>query len=222
MRRRSLLLLPVFLVAGCGGSGVSTAGPSVCSTSLYTPNYGSTSGLTLRRWNHLPITVYFETNTPVGSTTIEQHLRDGFNQWETDLGHDLWTEVTSPTGADMTVKVQATSAQSTLASTTVYFTGGSQILTSAQMTVYTWDSLPESDYAPTGCHEMGHALGIGGHSPNSQDMMYYTGNTSGILTTPDLNTLRTCYCDFASASIARPKAKTSEPILSETEYYPHR
>ena len=89
------------------------------------------------------------------------------------------------------------------------------------MVVYTWPSIPEADYIPTGCHEMGHALGIGGHSPNNLDIMYFTGNLSGQLTTPDLNTLRTCYCDFTSTPITtQPSAQVQRPQESQTFVYP--
>lgn len=218
MFRRSILIFAIALVGGCGGSGGGSSSSGICSPTLYVPNYAGASNLTLRRWNHLPIKVYFQTSTQIGGTTIEDLVRDGFNKWETALSRDLWTEVTSASGADLTVKVQASSPQTTLATTTVYFSGGSSTLTSAEMTIYTWPSIPQNNYDPTGCHEMGHALGIGGHSPNSLDIMYYTGNASGELTTSDLNTLRTAYCDFAG--FAHATAEPTGPIMSETEVFP--
>ncbi len=220
MIRRTILVLLIGSLIGCGGSGGASSG-GVCSATAYTPNYVTAPGMTLRKWNHLPIKVFFTSTTPIGITTIEQHLRDGFNQWETALVRDLWTEVGTAGAADLVVTVQASAPQSTLATTTVFFNSGSSTITSATMTVYTWPALSESQYAPTGCHEMGHALGIGGHSNSNLDIMYFTGNLSGLLTTPDLNTLRTCYCDFASNPITDPNPTRSKgPQDSETYVFP--
>lgn len=48
-------------------------------------------------------------------------------------------------------------------------------------------------------HEMGHALGIGTHSPNPADLMYFEHVIRGFNPRPvgprDLNTLKTIYCD---------------------------
>lgn len=220
MIRRMLVILLIVSMFGCGGGGGSSTG-GVCSATLYTPNYATAPGMTLRKWNHLPIKVFFQTTTPISATTIEQHLRDGFNRWEVALSRDLWTEIGSASGADLVVSVQASAPQTTLATTTVFFSSGSSIISSATMTVFTWPALAEADYAPTGCHEMGHALGIGGHSNSNLDLMYFTGNLSGLLTVPDLNTLRTCYCDFASNPLTDPNPNRSRgPQESETFVYP--
>ena len=213
------LLVTLFACGGGGGGGSTSNG--VCSATAYTPNFANASGMTLRKWNHLPIKVFFATSTAIGSTTIEQHLRDGFDKWETALTRDLWTEVGTAGAADLVVTVQASAPQTTLASTTVFFTNGSVIINGATMTVYTWPSIPESDYNPTGCHEMGHALGIGGHSPSNLDIMYFTGNLSGQLTVPDINTLRTCYCDFATSPLTDPNpSRTRGPQDSQTFVFP--
>ena len=220
MVRRLFPLLFLTAAIGCGGGSNSATG-GVCSATAYTPNYVTASGMTLRKWNHLPIKVFFQTSTAIGSTTIEQHLRDGFNQWGTALSHNLWTEVISSAGADLVVQVQASAPQSTLATTTVFFNSGSVIINSATMTVFTWPSIPEANYQPTGCHEMGHALGIGGHSGSNLDIMYFTGNLSGLLTTPDLNTLRTCYCDFTTTPITlSTSTRATGPQESETYIFP--
>ena len=222
MVRRLLSLAFLVTIFGCGGGGGGSATGGICSATAYVPNYVNAPGMTLRRWNHLPIKVFFATSTPIGSTTIEQHLRDGFSKWQTALSHSLWTEVGSANGADLVVTVQASSPQTTLATTTVFFSTGSFIINSATMTVYTWSSIPESDYNPTGCHEMGHALGIGGHSNNNLDIMYFTGNLSGQLTTSDLNTLRTCYCDFTNIAqqLNSIPVRPTVPQESETYVYP--
>jgi hypothetical protein len=221
MIRRILFVVLLITLFACGGGGGGSSTGGVCSATAYTPNFATASGMTLRKWNHLPIKVFFATTTPIGSTTIEQHLRDGFDKWETALSHDLWTEVVTQGAADLVVTVQGSAPQTTLATTTVFFPSGSAIISSATMTVFTWGSIPEADYNPTGCHEMGHALGIGGHSDSNLDIMYFTGNLSGLLTTRDLNTLRTCYCDFTTSALPVQSAtKPTGPMDSQTFVFP--
>ncbi|HLO99755.1 MAG TPA: hypothetical protein VK171_14270, partial [Fimbriimonas sp.] len=147
----------------------------------------------------------------------EQHVRNGFDMWESSTSENLWVEVSSPVDADLTVKVESSSPQSTLATTTVFFNTGTTVINRAEMVVYTWASIPEGDYAPTGAHEFGHAMGIGGHSSASLDIMYFTGNSSGLLTPSDLNTLRTIYCDFGSSSaLTGPRTRAKGVEVSET------
>lgn len=219
MIRRLVSMIALSSLIGCGGGGSSSGG--TCSVTSYTPNYATASGMTLRKWDHLPIKVFFSTTTPINATTIEQHVRDGFNQWEVALVRDLWTEVGTSGAADLVVTVQASAPQTTLATTTVFFNSGTSIINNATMTVFTWGAIPESDYNPTGAHEMGHALGIGGHSGSSLDMMFFTGNLSGLLTTPDLNTLRTCFCDFGNTAIPAQR-KPAGKQDSETFVFPHQ
>lgn len=46
----------------------------------------------------------------------------------------------------------------------------------------------EEDSVMVMAHEMGHALGIAGHSPVPGDLMFKTGNESGMLLPRDVNT----------------------------------
>lgn len=71
-------------------------------------------------------------------------------------------------------------------------------------------------------HEMGHALGIGGHSSNSQDIMFsqpndysqYTGN--GNPTNRDLQTLAAIYGKAAPVPMPTPVPSSSHPIAIPT------
>lgn len=213
--------LPVALIAtllACGGGGGSSSSTApICGPTSYVPNYATASGLTLRRWSSLPVSVFFKTTTPKGTTTVEELCRQGFNQWEAALGRDLWQEVGLESVADLVVTISTVSPQSTLGITTVFFNSGSNIITSSDMTIYNWSSLSAASLPGTAAHELGHAFGIGGHSGSNLDLMYFTGNATDLLTTRDLNTVRTAYCDFASAakeSAARTRSR--EGLESET------
>jgi hypothetical protein len=211
----------VFFVAlglvSCGGSGnTSQSTGGICGPGAFTPNYSTASGLTLRRWAQLPITVFFTTNSVIpnsGGITYEDLYRQGFQQWEDALGVNLWMEVNDSASAQLKVTTKFTAPQNTLAITTVNFFRGETTLQGAVMTVNSWPAIANSDYTPTAAHELGHALGIGGHSDSVADIMFFTGNRSGFLTTPDLNTLRTAYCNF---SLTKPLQNAGKVLVYET------
>jgi hypothetical protein len=213
----------ITITAACGGtSNTPTGNGRTCDNTTYTPNYASDTDVVLKRWPGLPIKVYFETNNTVrDATTIEDLTREGFDDWETRMGVNFWQEVTDREFADMTVRVSTVAPQNTLGITTVYFLQGSSILEEAEMVIYNWASLPTDEFAPTAAHEMGHALGISGHSSNNQDIMFFTGNASGMLTTADQNTIRTSYCNFGSSSALTTRSRTPRELLqSETTICP--
>lgn len=63
-------------------------------------------------------------------------------------------------------------------------------------------------------HEFGHALGIGPHSNDGNDLMYYllhnNGTIAELVTTRDLNTLKSIYCNnFPTATGSALERKSS-------------
>jgi hypothetical protein len=210
--QRSVLWFLPFAVTLTSCAGPGSAVDAVCGPDSFTPNY--VSNVNLKKWTSLPIRVYFETSTNTGGVNIENETRQGFDDWETALGQNLWTEVPSAATANLVIRVQSSAPQSTLAETTIYFFQGQNIITRSEMVIYTWPSLPTGGYAGTGTHELGHALGINGHSDVIADIMYFTGNATDLLTQRDLNTLRTAYCGFGVSSKTAP-VPAGTPLISQ-------
>ncbi len=210
--RAVLCFLPAaFALASCAGPGSTSS--AVCGPDSFTPNFSDE--LDLKRWASLPIRVYFQTDTNTSGVNVENEARQGFDQWESALGQNLWTEVTSAASANLVVQVQTVSPQSTLGVTTIYYFQGQTTINRAEMTIYSWSSLPPAGYGPTATHELGHALGINGHSSSNADIMYFSGNSTDFLTLRDLNTLRTAYCGFGSLGKTAPPPAGAQ-LVSQT------
>jgi len=188
-----LLALFCLLVwgAGCGSGGGSSSVITNCSLATFTPNYAA-SVTSLLTWPSFPVRVFFIPDANLTANRKNSALA-GFNQWVTATSSTItFQEVSSAPNADITVKFDPTTSNGL---TELHFTG--QQMQSADMTVGV-RNLAESDIQCVAAHEFGHALGINGHSPDSGDLMYavHIVGTSCPVTTRDLNTIKTGYCDL--------------------------
>ena len=209
-----------------------------CDSTSYTPNYygqpdpsvpaSADSSGNYTFWTHFPISVY------IGATTAANRAATiaGFNQWVTAIGTPLRFQlVNTPTNTDVVVSYSPQDPNSqTLGLTTVNYNPGTHVITSdsngvtvtMQLFLYTPGQLSNANAAnqTVAAHEFGHALGIGAHSPNTTDLMYpylAPANGSEPVTTLDLNTLKTVYCNnFATR--ATTAFKPSGPVV--TRHFP--
>lgn len=198
------------LLAGCGGGGGSSSGTSTGGSyqpdlSRFTPNYAAS--VTLYHWPALPVRVYFAndvTATPRGGspTRVNDLILTGFNRWPVATGGAVgFTQVTDPSQAQITVSVVTIPDPVGLAETgkTSVTSGSGNVLTSAMTQIYVWPDItvPEltQGLPATSAHEFGHALGIGGHSPDPSDVMYvsHDPNADVLLSARDINTIKTIY-----------------------------
>ena len=198
------------LLAGCGGGGGSSSSTSGGGSyqpdlSRFAPNY--TSALTLYHWPALPVRVYFAndvTATPKGGspTRVNDLILTGFNRWPAATGGTVgFTQVTDPAQAQITVSTVTIPDPAGLSETgkTSVTPGAGNVLQSAAVQIYVWPDItvPEltQGLLATATHEFGHALGIGGHSPNPSDIMYisHDPNADVQLTASDVNTIKTIY-----------------------------
>lgn len=201
------LMIP--LLASCGGGGSSgpktsridtaTPAPTSSSTSCgqtFTPNYASS--VTLLRFQGFPLRLFFKRDDQYSASRQATALA-GFNQWVSATGGRAnYSVVSNASNANVTVSFyQFTGgAGDTLGTTTVNYRGN--VIETATLELgITGDAV---DDKLTAAHEYGHALGISGHSPDKADLMYFTGNVSGQITTSDLNTILTAYCNNFSST----------------------
>jgi predicted Zn-dependent protease len=213
------LALIVLGTAGCGGGGgsssPSTPAPpaSSCNGTSFTPNY--VSSVDLLHWEVFPLRVFFVRDAQYTPTRQSRTLQ-GFDQWVTATRQATggngatYTVVSQQSQANVTVKFFEFTGGSgdTLGTTTVNYTPSDSVIHSAELDLGVTGQAA-TDIA-TAAHEFGHTLGISGHSPNQRDLMYFTGNSSGDVTTADLNTALTAYCgEFNTNAITK---RTSEPM----------
>ncbi|HEX9997850.1 MAG TPA: matrixin family metalloprotease [Abditibacterium sp.] len=216
-------LMPAFVVGcggGGGGSGPSTPGATAtprptsmatpaptrvagtCNASDFQPNYVPSVDV-LQHWRGFPLKIYLE---PTDARTRALTLR-GFDQWVTATGNRVrYNIVDSAAGADITVTFDLNRGSERLGQATTYFFEGQNEIERAEIefSYYAFDARPDAEEVnqSVAAHEFGHALGIQGHSPSDADLMFgrATGGLENV-TTRDLNTLRTAYCDnFPTAS----------------------
>jgi hypothetical protein len=137
-------------------------------------------------------------------------IRNGFDEWcRVSNGKLAWVEVADPSKADITVKwtnqvterPEGTEAGKTDALTKLNTSTGQGIIYGARMQFLT--RMPNREFtdlevAKTCMHEVGHAMGLQGHSPNRHDIMYYAVQPTQepVLSQRDVNTLTRLYANY--------------------------
>lgn len=194
-------------MATTSGTPVATSVSASCDSTTYTPNYyglrdpsaTNDSPGVYNFWRQFPINVYVPTG---GNASFRAQTIAGFNQWLTATGSRAkYTLVSDADDADLVVSYSAQDANSdTLGLTTVTYNASQHFIVSAKMELFFYTTDQRSDAAAANqsiaAHEFGHALGIGPHSPYSADLMYpYLSDADEEVTTRDLNTLKTIYCN---------------------------
>ncbi|GIV01862.1 MAG: hypothetical protein KatS3mg015_0692 [Fimbriimonadales bacterium] len=174
----------------------------------FEPNYVEAAGQ-LFYWSRMPVRVYFDEST--GSPDAVAAAREGMQRWNDRLGGIIeWTEVQDASSANVVVRWDPDIEPPYVAYTTYTYDTGSGRLLSA--TIRILPSLDGDAGRALASHELGHALGISGHSPEWSDLMYstYTGLNMQEVTLRDANTLRTAYCHLFGGS------RSASPNSGET------
>ena len=206
-------------LAGCGGGGgagtpsdpsketpstpVTSPTPTASATPVasdptvtaFTPNY-RTDLAAARRWDQSVVTVGF--TPPAADSTgavrdMTADVQQAINLWNSKVGQDITYQLTTSSDAD--IKIQWVGASSlpsdAIGRTVVQFRNADQVLFAANVSVD--QTLPDSYQVQVITHELGHALGIEGHSTLQSDLMYANAHLPAAITTRDQNTVLQAY-----------------------------
>lgn len=171
-------------------------------------NYLSEMRSGLRRWlpSKMPIKVYFAPGNqiPGWQPRFDQILAESFGTWqEASQGQLSFKAVSNPADADLkcswtnnpgTFKNRAEAGETNLLANSQGIVGGTITI----LTVPLMPELPvtENRLRLICLHEIGHALGFGGHTTNPQDVMFYSSQVSDqprTLSQRDVLSLRLLY-----------------------------
>ncbi len=198
-------------LAGCGGGGKASSIPPVIDNKSFTPNYISSLDRLLH-WNHLPMRVSFETPTNLAQLGWSSEMfTTAANEWNQPGKQALVVVMSYGQPSDVVVKFLNRSGFSGGTNATgithiSYYENSLQI-TSADIEICIDDpfggTLSASDAHFTITHEIGHALGIHGHSENPSDIMvrvFHSGQQP-IPSLSDFNTIMTAYPAYFTSSL---------------------
>lgn len=182
--------------------------------SVSTSNYVSdVTGMGRIVWplNRMPLKVYIEdgTGTQGYRDYYPDMMRKAFNEWqEKTNGKVSWQEVFSPQEANITCTWTAVAkpngpgveAGETKSTVGVNRFTGEQVIMSSRISVLTslmGRNFSDTDTYKTCLHEVGHAIGMEGHSSSPSDIMYAVLNDAQTpyLKDRDINTISALYSD---------------------------
>ncbi len=176
--------------------------PKAASSAPAAPNYVE-SAATLRHWDKMVVRVAVNEPDPKRSLneTRTAVLRS-LSLWNRHMAQTVRLEL-APIGCDdAEIQVRFVRPNSlpgrAIGRTDVTFRLSDQVLLRAQVGIN--EGLSDAQLLQVTAHEMGHALGIQGHSPDKNDLMFPYAHTPAIVTERDLNTM------YVSYGIAPPSA----------------
>lgn len=228
-------------LSGCGGGGgssqslqsaavpqhstVAVITPAVapaasassgCSVNSFVPNFATeTDPATnlpnqLFHWTAFPAHVFFVPGSFLTPNRKAQTLA-GFGWWAQATGSAVqYQEVGTAAAANIVVQYE-TRGDTNYGAITEYQTDDKRQLANATITFNMTYLANTADITPVAAHEFGHALGIGGHSTDSNDVMSSSPEvyTRVSLSNRDVNTLKTAYCGLPD-TLASPGSAASD------------
>lgn len=149
----------------------------------------------LSKWHQMPIRVWIQPSQYTGTA------QKAFNEWQTkSAGTVRFNYVTNPNSAKIKVsfvdKLHTPEADKNIGYTTLRYIGNRNIYADVKILQKTVTNQQKSgaEVYPVILHEIGHALGLSGHSKSSNDIMYANDFTNDVhLSNRDINTLKAIY-----------------------------
>ncbi len=188
--------VPIAGAAGSASERVAAAIPYDAKAGDYFAAIRSFAGDTFGRWQTFPVAIHLPENSP---ESWRRSLESGVRKWA------LYVPIVISKGTDCDIDVKWVNDLPIRIFGVTRWEGTGEHL---KITVYALRptfypaEVPETTLSPIFLHEMGHALGILGHSSNVNDVMYATDDKNGKkaavkrvnnLSARDLNTLKKLY-----------------------------
>lgn len=169
--------------------------------------------------NKMPLKVYVENgyNTPGYRTEMRSAINSAFTAWRVASGGKVRFAPTSKKeNADIVVSWREKFEDNKLGVSPYRFYGKTLVRSDVHLGTHMPDGspMPIETFRATTIHEFGHAIGIKGHSPYPDDIMYFSinGQQSNSLTSRDKNTINWLYkvqadvTNSADMSVAQTKS----------------
>jgi len=195
--------------------------------------YNAADGNDILRWDikSFPLNVYFENSNDVPSYYVE-NIKAAMNQWVKRTNFIQFNEVLSATGAQIVIKFENLSPDACIGDECKYAVAytnpeidKNKILKKMDLTFYKTnprnEHFTQREIFNTALHEIGHTLGIMGHSDNPNDAMYpvldnsyysYFRSNDQSLSSRDLRTMVLLYR-------IEPTITNTKNLHDETFYY---
>ena len=205
--------LPYNRLQAWQGNSITYAAPQVFETSSASNYVSDVTGMGRIVWplDKMPLKVYIEdgTGTQGYRDYYPDMMRKAFSEWqEKTNGKVSWLEVYSPQEANITCTWTAVAkpngpgveAGETKSTVGVNRFTGEQIIMRSRISVLTslmGRNFSDTDTYKTCLHEVGHAIGMEGHSSNPGDIMYAVLNDAQTpyLKDRDINTISALYSE---------------------------
>lgn len=235
-----LALLPTLaLLCGCGGGGVGGSSnnsngaitlptPTPAATigtpsGPYTPNYRSDINA-LRHWGVPVVTVSFLPPPPDVNGNVrnmQPFIQQAINNWNAKVSGSVMLQLVSgpaTTGITISFVSSGSLPDGAIGRTEVTFTNLNQILQLA--TVKIDQNLSDDFETQVITHELGHALGIDGHSTDPNDLMFARAHLPTAITARDMDTILLAYNGGADrAAAASQSRRVAADALETTASY---
>ncbi len=192
------LLAASALVASLGVSPFVLAAPGTASAPSASRSYADAPRVTVRRWAKTDLAVYLSRPAALADdeqwTRTQTAIRDGVSAWTTATeGRINFTWTDKPRRADITIRLVPSDELPARAAgiTRTAFRSRAGTITDAQIRID--ETMTGAALSAVAAHETGHALGIGGHSPDPEDLMYPRLHLPTFITPADITTLLRAY-----------------------------